>query len=193
MSDPERETTMLQTALKVGAEPVRFVQLSAEPVEQPAPAAKPGTACSTCSLRHVCLPCELASPEVSRFGEIANAKRRVPRGSALYHAGDKFEFLHAVRSGAFKTVGLSRNGDEKVTGFHLSGELLGMEAIDAGRYAYSAIALEDSEVCAIPFSALEKLSLAVPALQHRLFRVLSGDISRDQGLMLMLGSMSAEQ
>jgi CRP/FNR family transcriptional regulator len=130
---------------------------------------------------------------MSRFGEIANAKRRVARGSSLYHAGDKFEFLHAVRSGAFKTVGLSRNGDEKVTGFHLSGELLGTEAINSGRYAYSAVALEDSEVCAIPFAALEKMSLGVPVLQHRLFRVLSGDISRDQGLMLMLGSMTAEQ
>jgi CRP/FNR family transcriptional regulator len=130
---------------------------------------------------------------VTRFGEIARAKRRVARGTALYHAGDKFESLHAVRSGAFKTVGVSRNGDEKVTGFHLAGEMLGLEAISTGRHTYTAVALEDSEVCAIPFAALEKMAGAVPALQHRLFRVLSGDISRDQGLMLMLGSMSAEQ
>jgi CRP/FNR family transcriptional regulator len=101
--------------------------------------------------------------------------------------------LHAVKSGTFKTVGVSRNGDEKVTGFHLSGEMLGLEAISSGRHAYTAVALEDSEVCAIPFAALEKMALTVPTLQHRLFRVLSGDISRDQGLMLMLGSMSAEQ
>jgi CRP/FNR family transcriptional regulator len=91
---------------------------------------------------------------MTRFGEIASAKRRIARGASLYHAGDKFEFLHAVRSGAFKTVGVSRNGDEKVTGFHLSGEMLGLEAISGGRHSYTAVALEDSEVCAIPFAAL---------------------------------------
>ena len=157
------------------------------------PATKSSSACSTCSLRHVCLPCELQLDDIDLFGDIASAKRRVARGAPLYHSGDKFEFLHAVRSGAFKSIGISRNGDEKVTGFHLSGELLGMEAISTGRYSYSAVALEDSEVCAIPFAALEKMSLKVPALQHRLFRTISGDISRDQGLMLLLGSMSAEQ
>jgi CRP/FNR family transcriptional regulator len=157
------------------------------------PATQARTDCSSCSLRHVCLPCEMPSADMTRFGEMASAKRRILRGAPLYHAGNAFESLHAVRSGAFKTVGVSRNGDEKVTGFHLAGELLGLEAISTGRHAYTAIALEDSEVCAIPFAALEKMSRVVPTLQHSLFRALSGDISRDQGLMLMLGSMSAEQ
>ena len=115
------------------------------------------------------------------------------RGASLYRAGDAFDCLYAVRSGAFKSVGGSHNGDEKVTGFHISGEMLGLEAISTGRHGYSAVALEDSEVCAIPFARARKDGVVVPALQHKLFRVLSGDISRDQGLMLLLGSMSAEQ
>jgi len=193
MFDPERETTMLQAAVTTHVQPAAVIPLTLEPAVHPAPAAKQGTACSACSLRNVCLPCELPSAEMNRFGEMAGAKRRIARGSALYHSGDKFEYLHAVRSGAFKIVGVSRNGDEKVTGFHLSGELMGMEAISTGRHSYTAVALEDSEVCAIPFAALEKMSRAVPTLQHSLFRLLSGDISRDQGLMLMLGSMSADQ
>jgi CRP/FNR family transcriptional regulator len=186
---------MLQTAtqLQVKARPVRIVPLSGEAASRPAPAAKSGSACASCALRRVCLPCELPSPDVIRFGEIASARRRIARGAPLFHAGDRFQSLHAVKSGAFKMLGVSRNGEEKVTGFHLSGELLGLEAINSGRHGYTAVALEDSEVCAIPFAALEKLSLAVPTLQHRLFQVISGDISRDQGLMLLLGSMSAEQ
>ena len=150
-------------------------------------------ACSTCCLRLVCLPCELEEGDLYRFDSIATVKRRIARGSALYHSGDGFESLHAVRSGAFKTVGTSRNGQEKITGFYLPGELLGLEAISGGRHAYAAVALEDSEVCAIPFTALERMAQSVPALQHRLFRMLSGDISRDHGLMLLLGSMTAEQ
>ena len=180
---------MMQTAL-LAAQPMSFMTTGTRAA---APASKSAIACSSCCLQVVCLPCDLQAMDLDRFGEIATAKRRVARGASLYHSGDTFESLHAIRSGGFKTVGISRQGDEKITGFHLAGEMLGLEAISAGRYAYSAVALEDSEVCAIPFVALEKMALAVPALQHKLFRVLSSDISRDQGLMLLLGSMTAEQ
>jgi CRP/FNR family transcriptional regulator, anaerobic regulatory protein len=157
------------------------------------PAARGAVACASCCLRSVCLPRGLQATEIERFGEIATAKRKLPRGATLYLAGESLDSLYAVRSGAFKTVGISHNGDEKVTGFHLAGEMMGLDAIDSGRHGYSAVALEDSEVCAIPFAALEKMALSVPVLQHNLFRTLSGDISRDQGLMLLLGSMTAEQ
>jgi CRP/FNR family transcriptional regulator len=150
-------------------------------------------ACSSCCLQGVCLPCGLKGSELTRFGEIATAKRRVARGASLYHSGDRFESLYAVRSGAFKTVGVSRDGTEKVTGFHLPGELLGLEAINGGRHDYNAVALEDSEVCIVSFTQLEQLALTLPALQHQLLRLISGDISRDHGLMLLLGSMTAEQ
>jgi CRP/FNR family transcriptional regulator len=150
-------------------------------------------ACSSCCLKGVCLPCNLNGSELKRFGEIATAKRRVARGAPLYHNGDRFESLYAVRSGSFKTVGVSRDGTEKITGFHLPGELLGLDAINGGRHGYNAVALEDSEVCIIPFGQLEQAALTLPALQHQLLRLVSGDISRDYGLMLLLGSMTAEQ
>jgi CRP/FNR family transcriptional regulator len=155
--------------------------------------AKAAVGCSSCCVQGVCLPCNLNGSELTRFGEIATAKRRVPRGASLYHNGDRFESLYAVRSGAFKTVGVSRDGTEKITGFHLPGELLGLDAINGGRHGYNAVALEDSEVCIIPFAQLEQMALTLPALQHQLLRLLSGDISRDHGLMLLLGSMTAEQ
>ena len=169
--------------------PIKFVPMMTEPSLVP----KAAIACSSCCLQGVCLPCGLSAGDLDRFDEVVATKRRIARGSSLYRNGDAFEYLYAVRSGSFKTVGVSRHGDEKITGFHLAGELLGLEAISTGKYGYDAVALEDSEVCAIPFAALEKLALTVPALQHQLFRVLSGDISRDQGLMLLLGSMTAEQ
>jgi CRP/FNR family transcriptional regulator len=130
---------------------------------------------------------------MSRFGEITAGKRKIARGGSLYQIGDGFESLYAVRSGAFKTVSVSRQGDEKITGFHMPGELLGLDAINKGRHSYRAEALEDSEVCVIPFQRLEHLAMSIPALQHQLLRLLSSDISRDHGLMLLLGSMTAEQ
>jgi CRP/FNR family transcriptional regulator len=157
------------------------------------PQAGSATACSSCCLKGVCLPCDLGRPELDRFDAIAIAKRRVTRGASLYHNGDHFDSLYAVRSGAFKTVGVSRHGDEKITGFHLPGELLGLDAISNQRYGYSAVALEDSEVCVLPFAPLERMAMSMPALQHQLLRLISGDISRDHGLMLLLGSMTAKQ
>jgi len=149
--------------------------------------------CASCCLHGVCLPSNLGQPELERFDEIVAQKRKVARGAGLYRNGDTFEALYAVRSGAFKSVGVSRQGDEKITGFYLPGEMLGLDSISSGCHRYDAIALEDSEVCVIPYAQLEQMAASTPDLQRQLFRVLSGDISRDHGLMLLLGSMSAEQ
>jgi CRP/FNR family transcriptional regulator len=184
---------MLQTAALTRSVHVAPAKARAATVIRLAPQAGATAACSSCCVKAVCLPCNLGQSELHQFDRIATAKRRVARGASLYHNGDGFESLYAVRSGAFKTVGTSRQGDEKITGFHLPGELLGLEAINGGRHGYSAVALEDSEVCVVHFAQLEKMAMSVPALQHQLLRMISGDISRDQGLMLLLGSMSAEQ
>lgn len=155
--------------------------------------ARPTTSCSSCCLQSVCLPCGLSSASVSDLDDLTTTKRRIARAAALYRGGDGFDALYAVRSGAFKTVGISRNGQEKITGFYLPGELMGLDAINSERHNYTAVALEDSEVCVIPFSRLADLTIRIPQLQQQLFRLLSRDIARDQGLMLLLGSMTAEQ
>lgn len=149
--------------------------------------------CGNCCLKGVCLPCGLSQDDMAAFDELAMSKRRVTRGASLYRSGDRFDALHAVRSGAFKSVSVSRNGDVKVTGLHLQGEIMGLDAIDSGSYNYNSVALEDSEVCVIPYSRLARLAQRLPELQTRLLRVLSSDISRDHGLLLLLGGMAAEQ
>ena len=162
-------------------------------VPQPVTPARSGIACGSCCLQEVCLPCGLPAANVGELDQLATLKRRVARGAALYRSGDALDALYAVRSGAFKTVSVSRGGVEKITGFHLPGELMGLEAISTERHNYDAVALEDSEVCVIPFARLQALALRIPELQRQLFRLLSRDITRDQGLMLLLGSMTAEQ
>ena len=162
-------------------------------VPRPAAHVRHATSCGTCCLRGVCLPCGMSEIELDRFGELISIKRKVARGTTLYRAGERFDAVYAVRSGSFKSVGGSRHGEEKVTGFHLPGELMGLDAINSAQHGYDAIALEDSEVCVFPFPQLEAATLKLPALQHQLFRAMSSDISRDHGLMLLLGAMSAEQ
>jgi len=184
---------MLQTAVVSRPAGPIGVEVRGRPSIRLVPEARASFACSSCCLKEVCLPCDLGRSDMDAFGEMATVKRRLTRGAPLYHGGDRFDYIYAVHSGAFKTVGVSRHGDEKITGFHLPGEFLGLEAISSGRHGCSAIALEDSEICLLPFAALERLAMSTPALQHRLLRLVSGDVSHDQGLMPLLGSMSAEQ
>lgn len=155
--------------------------------------AKRPVSCTTCALKDVCLPRGLGAAALSQMDDLTRAKRRVKKGATLLRSGDAFESLYAVRSGAFKCVGVSRIGEEKVTGMHLPGEVIGLDAINSGRHGFDAVALEDSEVCVVPYAQLTRLALQMPALQAQLLRMLSGDIGRDQGLLLLLGAMDAEQ
>jgi CRP/FNR family transcriptional regulator, anaerobic regulatory protein len=149
--------------------------------------------CSSCCLKSVCLPSGIAAQDLGTLDRLTTAKRRVTRGSAVYRCTDSFEAIYAVRSGAFKNVGVSTKGEEKITGFYHPGDLMGLDAINSGSHQFNGVALEDSEVCVIPFPRLQEIALQIPALQHHVFRLISREISRDHGLMLLLGSMSAEQ
>jgi CRP/FNR family transcriptional regulator len=150
-------------------------------------------ACSQCNLRELCLPYGLSDQELERVDELIGARRRVRRSHHLYRAGEKFEAIYAIRSGFFKTDVLLEDGRDQVTGFQMAGEMLGMDGISSDSHCCNAVALEDSEVCVIPYDQLEKLSREIETLQHNFHKVMSREIVRDQGLMMLLGSMRAEE
>ncbi len=151
------------------------------------------TACSNCNLRELCLPIGLEADELKKLDELVSTRRRLKRGDHLYRAGQTFESIYAIRSGFFKTDVLIEDGRDQVTGFQMTGELLGLDGISSELHTCNAIALEDSEVCAIPFSHLEGLSREIHTLQHHFHKVMSREIVRDHGVMLLLGSMRAEE
>ena len=150
-------------------------------------------ACSDCNLRELCLPVGLNAHEIQRLDELSHAKHVYSRGDYLYRSGDKFESLYAIHSGFFKTQVLHDDGREQVTGFQMVGEIIGLDAICTDRHTCDAVALENSEVCELPFSKLEALSRDIPSLQRHLHKIMSREIVRDQGIMLLLGSMRAEE
>jgi len=157
----------------------------------------------------VCSPCELKSPNGDRTlcelsdGLEPEALRqldamtlglaRLKRGDALYHAGDPFTALHAIRQGSCKTSVLDEDGREQVIGYHMLGDIIGADGIGTERHACEAVVLEDSTVCALPFERLERLARCSAALQHNLHQFLSRLIRNDQVMMLLLGSMQAEE
>ena len=150
-------------------------------------------ACANCSMRELCLPVGLDPTEIATLDRLITRRQSLSRGDHLYRIGEDFEALYAVRRGFFKTLMLHDDGREQVTGFQMTGDILGMDAISTDVHACDAVALEDSEVCEIPFGELEGLSGQIPALQRHFHRTLSREIVRDQGLMMLLGSMRAEE
>jgi CRP/FNR family transcriptional regulator len=149
--------------------------------------------CSSCNLREMCLPGALCAEDLARVENVVYARRRIKRGDALFNAGADFNAIYAIRSGFFKTSLVDAEGREQVTGFSMGGELMGLEGLGAGKYHGTAIALEDSEVCILPYALVEQMAQEIPALQRQLHAVLAREIVRDHGVMMLLGSMRAEE
>lgn len=151
------------------------------------------TQCSTCHVKDLCLPCGLEGGEVQRLDGLLFGRRKVRMGQTLYREGDKFQFIYAVRSGTFKSALTLSDGREQVTAFHMAGEVMGLDGVAHGVHASAAIALEDTEVCAIPYGSLTELAIGSPGLQHIVGRLMSREILSEHSLMVMLGSMNAEE
>ena len=150
-------------------------------------------ACSSCNLRELCLPVGLNSAELDQLDGLVNKRRAVSRGDYLFRNGERFEALYAVRTGFFKTRVSSEDGRDQVTGFQMAGELLGLDGISTDHHHCDAVALEDSSVCVIPYNQLEDLSREFTVLQHSFHKIMSREIVRDHGVMLLLGNMRAEE
>ncbi|HTI18752.1 MAG TPA: fumarate/nitrate reduction transcriptional regulator Fnr [Trinickia sp.] len=149
--------------------------------------------CSSCTMRSACMPHALTSEELARFDSIVTATRLVKRGEALYRTNGEFQSIYTVRAGSFKTVVMHRDGREQVTGFRFTGEVLGLDGVHSERHINDAIALEDSSVCIIPYALLETLCAESKSLQQQVLRTMSGEIVRDSSLLMLLGTMNAEE
>ena len=149
--------------------------------------------CAACSMHQLCLPMGLGESEINRLDEIIGRRRKIPKDGLLYRIDDTFTNLYAIRLGHFKTFQLTPNGEQQITGFQMAGELLGMDAISTDKHHCDAVALEDSEVCEIPFARLEELFGSIPTLLHHFHRMMSQEITHEQNVMLLLGNMRAEQ
>ena len=139
------------------------------------------------------MPVGLSSEEFNRLDELVTVRRKIKRGTTLFRNGEKFTSLYAIRTGFFKTCIASEDGRDQVTGFQMAGEVVGLDGIVNDLHTCDAVALEDAEVCIMPFERIEEFSREVTALQHHIHKILSREIVREHGVMLLLGSMRAEE
>ena len=149
--------------------------------------------CNDCSLSSLCLPLSLNMEDMDALDDIVKRGRPLKKGEYLFRQGDAFASVFAVRSGALKTFSLSDTGEEQITGFHLPSELVGLSGMDSEAYPVSAIALETTSVCEIPFDRLDDLSVQLPQLRRQLMRIMSREIRDDQQMMMLLSKKTADE
>jgi CRP/FNR family transcriptional regulator len=135
----------------------------------------------------------LASEDVERLDSIVKRSRPLHRGDYLFRDGERFRSLYVVKTGSVKTFAPSPEGGEQVLGFHLPGEIIGLDAIEKEAHVCSAKVLETSAICEIPFGRFEELSASIPSLQHQMYRLLSKEIGQDTEMLMLLGKKSAEE
>ena len=135
----------------------------------------------------------LNAEELDKLDKVISTRKKIKRGATLFNAGDRFGSLYAIRTGFFKTSVTTADGRDQVTGFQMAGEIIGMDGIVHDQHSCDAIALEDAEVCVLPFDKLEQLSREFTTLQHHVHKIMSREIVRDHSVMLLLGSMRAEE
>ncbi len=128
-----------------------------------------------------------------QLNQLIAERRCIRRGDALFRAGDPFNAWYAVTSGSLKSTVAALDGRAQVTGFYVAGELVGWDGIHTGRHSFDMIALEDTEVRVLPYRQLESAARLLPALHTDLHKAMSGEIVRDHEMMMLLGSMRAEQ
>ena len=149
--------------------------------------------CSQCSLQQLCLPAGISSEELKSLDEIVKRRRPVERGERLFRPGEGSHALYVARDGAFKTVSTNEDGEEQVIGFHLPGELIGLDALGSGSHRCEAVALTRANVCEVPLQELAVVATAVPGLQMQLMRVIGRSVGRDQDHVDMLGKKQANE
>ena len=155
--------------------------------------AKPVNKCSTCVLGQFCLPVGLSLEDVDKIDTLVTDRVRLKKGEYLYRQDDSLSAIYGIKYGTLKTEYALSDGRSQITGFHIPGEMLGLDGIGENAYQSSAVALEDSEACVIKFSDFETLSRQLPSLQHQFHKIMSRELTQDRIHLLSLGSLRAEE
>ncbi len=149
--------------------------------------------CSKCSIQLLCLPASIGAEDFSRLNSVVQRRRPLKRGDILYMAGQPLVNVYVAREGAFKTVVFNADGSSQVTGFHLPGEILGLDALGTSRHTCDAIALTLADICEIPLTELEHVASQVPGLQHQLLKIIGQTINRDHKHIEILSKRNAHE
>lgn len=149
--------------------------------------------CAECSLQQLCLPAGIEGEDLRQLEAVVQRRRPLEAGERLFRVGDALRSVFVASEGTVKTVGISEAGEEHVLGFHLPGELFGLDAIGTGYHRCEAIALDNARVCELPFDDLSAVAAQLPSLQMQLLRVMGQSNDRDHDHLDVLTRRQASE
>ncbi|MFC5525450.1 helix-turn-helix domain-containing protein [Rhodanobacter ginsengisoli] len=149
--------------------------------------------CGSCALHELCLPAGIGTDDLELLDATVHDKRALDRGKTLFRQGESFHALYVVRSGSLKSFVESAGGDLQVLGFHLPGEIVGIDGLTSDHHMCSAEALERTSICELPYAQLQHVTGAVPALHRQLMRVVSREMVAEHEHMVMMGRQQAQE
>lgn len=149
--------------------------------------------CGTCALHELCLPAGITAEDLVQLDATVRDKRTLDRGDTLYREGDSFGALYVVRSGSLKTFVQDEDGQMQILGFHLPGEIVGVDALASDRHMSQAEALERSSICELPYTRLQKVVAEVPALNRQLMRIISREVVEEHRHLVVMGKQPAQE
>ncbi len=180
--------------LRSAVQPIHFVDSSMPLSAALSPAAAPGhSTCDTCLVRHVCLPSWVEPGAHTPLERTPIARRRLRKGQSVFRDGERCEFIYAVRYGSFKSVASLRDGREQVMSFHLPGELFGFDGLATGKHPTSVRAIEDAEVCVLPYAELSEAAGESRSVLHHLTSTLSAELVRERHVAALIASTRSEE
>ena len=184
---------MNQTTVPPAASALHLMPfLQSRPADATATAAFPMSRCGTCSVRQMCLPSGLDTEGNAVLSKLSMGARRLRKGQRLYMAGEPFRFLYAVRFGTLKSTLPLANGGEQVTGFHLAGDLLGLDGPATGQHPTGAVALENADTCAISYAQLLEACAGSQSLRRRVGQLMAAQLVREHAAMELIARSHTE-
>ena len=149
------------------------------------------TSCQLCPSHGTCLVNGLPAGELSRWSSALVAHVPLTQaGKSLFATGEPANAVFVVRAGCIKTYTVDEDGNERVRGFHLPGDVIGLDCFGAAHYPSGAVAVVPSQVCRVSKGQLQSLMTDNSGLTQHLFE----RASRELRLALALsGDYTAEQ
>jgi CRP/FNR family transcriptional regulator len=140
-----------------------------------------------------CLPHALTNEELDRVDDLVKNRTKLKKNDRLYQHGEKMSAIYNIRFGSLKSQYSTEDGQWQVVGFHLPGDMVGLDSLDKNIHQTTAIAMEDSEACIIKLDEFESLSYQIPSIAKHLQRNLSREIGKAYQHALSLGHDKAQE
>ena len=127
------------------------------------------TRCSVCPTAAACVMHSAGRAEIERWNAAVESTISLARvGKTLVEAGEPAAAIYTVRAGCLKSFTVDQDGTERVRGFYLPGDIIGLDSLGAEAFAATVVAVTPSQVCRIPAAQVRKLMAESPFIARRL-------------------------